>query len=75
MHPAFVISTFLHPSFKGLNGMGVNLASKRCLDDYILDLMIDATVAGGDGSDNDSDGGGDNQEAVVVGGEENAITI
>lgn len=37
MHPAFVISTFLHPSFKSLNGMGVNLASKRCLNDYILD--------------------------------------
>jgi hypothetical protein len=72
MHPAFVISTFLHPSFKGLDGMGVNLASKRCLDDYVWDLMIDATVAGGDGSDDDSSGDG-NQEAVVVEGEENAI--
>jgi hypothetical protein len=45
------------------------------LDDYILDLMADATVAGrGDGSDDDSKGDGDKQEAVVVGGEENAIT-
>jgi hypothetical protein len=75
MHPAFVISTFLHPSFKGLNGMGVSLASRRCLDDYILDLMVGATVAGGDSSDDDSSGGdsnGANQEAGVA-GEENAI--
>jgi hypothetical protein len=37
------------------------------LDDYILDLMADATVAGrGDGSDDDSKGDGDKQEAVVV---------
>lgn len=32
--------------------------------------MVDATVSGGDGSDDD----GDKEEAVVVGGEENAIT-
>jgi len=73
MHPAFVISTFLHPSLKALNGMAVSAASKVCLDDYILDLMVGATVAGGDSSDGESDGD-DNKEAVVVPAVENAMT-
>jgi hypothetical protein len=36
--------------------------------------MIDATVAGDDGCDDDIDGDCINQEAVVVGGEESPIT-
>ena len=74
MHPAFVISTFLHPSLKALNGMGVSAASKVCLDDYILDLMVGVTVASDDGSsDDESDDGDDNDGAVVVPAVENAM--
>jgi hypothetical protein len=74
MHPAFVISTFLHPSLKALNGMGVSAASKVCLDDYILDLMVGVTVASDDGSsDDESDNGDDNDGAVVVPAVENAM--
>jgi len=75
MHLAFVISTFLHPSLKALNGMGVSAASKVCLDDYILDLMVGVTVAGDDGSsNNESDDGDDDNGAVVVPTVENAMT-
>lgn len=74
MHPAFVISTFLHPSLKALNGMGVSAASKVCLDDYILDLMVGVTVASDDGSsDDESDNGDDNDGAVVVPAVENVM--
>ena len=74
MHPAFVISTFLHPSLKALNGMGVSAASKVCLDDYILDLMVGVTVTGDDGSsDDESDDGDDNDGAVVVTAVENVM--
>jgi hypothetical protein len=67
---------FLHPSLKSLNGMGVSDGSKLTLDKYILDLMVDATVVGNNDSDNDNCGNSNsnNQEACVVGGEENAMT-
>ena len=77
IHPAFVVATFLHPSLKSLNGMGVSDGSKVTLYDYILDLMVDATVVGNDDSDSDNsddDSNSNNQEACVVGGEENAMT-
>ena len=56
--------------------MGVSDGSKLTLDDYILDLMVDATVVGNDDIDNDNsdNSNSNNQEACVVGGEENAMT-
>ena len=57
--------------------MGVSDGSKLTLNDYILDLMVDATVVGNDDSDSDNsddNSNSNNQEACVVGGEENAMT-
>ena len=52
--------------------MGVSDGSKVTLYDYILDLMVDATVVGNDDSDSDNsddNSNSNNQEACVVGGE------
>ena len=55
IHPAFLIATFLHPSFKSMNGMGVDEQSKDRLMKDLVTMMMATFPSGDDGNTSDDD--------------------
>jgi hypothetical protein len=63
IHPAFVISTFLHPSFKSFTSMGMDVQSKANVDTEVLKLMLEQIPPQDDG-----EGGGEQENRMNGGG-------
>ena len=66
IHPAFLIATFLHPSFKSMNGMGVDQQSEDRLMKDLVTMMMATFPSGDDENNSDNDDDNDDEETNDV---------